>query len=155
MNDKLADRSVYTPKGRDPHEDLILLADCIATSDADLFAQGSSIVWLKDTGELVGVSRDALLEIITKYVVTKQLVSHGDRWQVEYHPHVPDEYTLRGLLTDDGGLVRRLPRAPSEPTQLSEQRREEVRARLRIGEPRDKLAREYGVDVGVIGAIGR
>jgi hypothetical protein len=148
-------RQVYNPRGRDPTEDLNLLADAIAGSPADLFAQGSQIMWLKDTGELVGASRDVLLEIITKYIVTKHLVSHGDRWQVEYHPYVPNEMTLRALLKEDGGLAQRLPRVPGEPVRLSPQRQQEVLARLKMGERADRVAAAYGVDVAVVERLAR
>jgi hypothetical protein len=150
MNDKLNGRSIYNPRNRDPHEDLILLVDAIASSDADLFAQGSSIVWLKDSGELMEVGRGALLELIAKYVVTKHLVKHGERWKSEYHPHVPDEMTLRALLMGEGGLAQRLPRAPGEPAGLTPRQQQEVQARLKIGEPKTKLAAEYGVSVAAI-----
>jgi hypothetical protein len=152
MTDKLGTRRVYLPQGRNPLETLV---DAIATSPADLFAQGSSILWLKDTGELVGVGRGALLELISKYVVTKQLVQHGDRWRVEYHPHVPDEMTLRALLKEDSGLAQRLPKAPSEPVRLTPQQQREVRDRLAIGEPKTQLASAYKVDVATIEQLAR
>jgi hypothetical protein len=152
MNNKLNGRRVYLSQGRDPIEALV---DAIATSDADLFAQGGSIVWLKDSGELVEVGRGAPLELIAKYVVTKQLVQHGDRWRVEYHPHVPDEMTLRALLMGEGGLAQRLPKAPSEPIKLTSQQAQEARDRLAMGEPKNRIAAAYKVDVATIEQLAR
>jgi hypothetical protein len=155
MTNELGTRRLYVPRGRDPQEDLNILVDCIATSDADLFAQGSQIVWLKDTGELVGTSRNTLAEIIAKYIVTKHPLNHADKWQVEFHPFEPDEMTLRALLKEESGLVGRLPKWPSEPTRLSEQQQLEVRMRLGVGESKDRIADAYGTDVDTIKRLAR
>ena len=146
MNDKLDPQGV--PAAR-PEPDRST-GRCHRRIGCGSLRPGHQIVWLKDTGELVGVSKDALLEIIAKYVVTKQLVPHGDRWRVEYEPHVPDEMTVRAVLMGEGGLAQRLPKAASEPTRLSDQQQKEVHARLKIGERPDSLARAYGVPIEAI-----
>jgi hypothetical protein len=43
----------------------------------------------------------------------------------------------------------------AEPRELTPQKQQEVRDRLKIGEPKDKLAREYGVDVDTIRQLVR
>ena len=129
---------MYVPQGETRLEaDLV---DCHRRIGRGSVRPGRPIVWLEDTGELVGVGRDALLELIAKYVVTKQLVQHGDRWRVEYRPYEPDEMALRALLMGEGGLAQRLPKAASEPVKLSPQQQQEVLARLKIGERPDAIA---------------
>jgi hypothetical protein len=51
-------------------------------------------------------------------------------------------------------LVSRVAKGPRKPHNLSEQQRQEIRARLKVGEPKDNLARIYGVDVDVIRQVG-
>jgi hypothetical protein len=158
VNDELGNRRLYVPRGRDPVEDLNILADCIAASDADLFEQNGAVVLL-DRGVPVRVNPATLRETIMKHVVTKGLVSRADKWQVEYSPCQPDEMTLRALLTaktlEEGGLVQRLPKGPSEPHKLTPQQQQEVQVRLKTGESYDSIARSYGVDVATIRQLGQ
>ena len=132
MNDKLNGRIVFLPRGRDQREDLNILADAIAASDADLF-EG---IWIT-AGKCISITPDVLRKICTKYVVTKHARETADGWKVEYWPYEPDEMTLRALLMaktrEDGSLIARLPKAPSEPVKLSEQQQRQVRDRLGIG----------------------
>jgi hypothetical protein len=134
-------------------EDLNLLADCIAGSNADLFGQGDCIFWIA-AGKRVPVNPNVLWEISTKYVVTKHPRETTNGWDVEFRPHEPDEMTLRALLTaktpEEGGLIWRLPKGPSEPSKLSEQEQREVRMRLKTGERPERIAHAYGTDVGTI-----
>jgi hypothetical protein len=158
MKDAPGGRSIYIPRGRNPLEDLNILADCIAASDADLFNQDEGAIWIT-AGKRVPVNPNTLREICKKYVVTKHPRETAGGWEVAFRPYEPDEMTLRALLTaktqEEGGLIWRLPKGQSEPRKLSERQREEVYARLKIGEPKEKLAREYGVPVDAIRVIGR
>jgi DNA invertase Pin-like site-specific DNA recombinase len=52
-------------------------------------------------------------------------------------------------------LVGRVARGPREPSKLTPQQRQEVRARLKQGEPRDRIAEAYGVDVAAIKQVAR
>jgi hypothetical protein len=74
-------------------------------------------------------------------------------------PYQPDEMALRTLLTaktlEEGGLVQRLPKIPSEPRKLTPQQQQEVRARLKVGEPQASIARGYNVDVDTIRRLAR
>jgi hypothetical protein len=78
---------------------------------------------------------------------------------VEFRPFEPDEMTLLNLIRaktlEDGALAPRLPKAPSEPRQLSEQQRLEIHSRLKIGEPEERIANAYGIDVSVIRRLAR
>jgi hypothetical protein len=156
--DKLNGRKVYIPRGRDKQEDLNILADCIAASDADLFNDNDCLIWIAAGGR-VPVTPEILRGICTKYVVTKHARETPDGWKVEYRPVEPDEMVLRTLLMaksrEAGSLLLRVPKGLSEPARLSERHRQEVRDRLKIGEPKDKLAREYGVGVDVIRELAR
>jgi hypothetical protein len=158
MNDELGKRRLYVPRGRDPVEDLNILADCIAASDADLFEQNGAVVLL-DKGRPVMVTPAILRETIKTHVKIKQMVNHGTVWKVEYSPCQPDEMTLRALLTaktlEEGGLVQRLPKGPSEPHKLTPQQQQEVQVRLKTGESYDSIARSYGVDVATIRQLGQ
>ena len=52
---------------------------------------------------------------------------------------------------EEGSLVwRGVAKGPSEPLRLTLQQQREVHARLKVGEPRDNIARAYGVDVDTI-----
>jgi len=70
---------------------------------------------LLNAGALVPVTRSILLEIITKNVATPRLTNRGTEddpnWTCVYAPLVPDEKTLRTLLTaetrKEGSLLAR------------------------------------------------
>src|SRR4051812_10697352 len=121
---------VFLPRGRNPREDLSMLADCIAGSNADIFDDQGCLIWI-DGGKRVPVTPEVLREICRQHVVTKHPQESEDGWDIEYRPYELDEITLRTLITartwEDGGLIWRLPRTP--PT-LSDRQRQEVRERL-------------------------
>jgi len=150
-------RKIYTPRGQNPSEDLNLLADAIAASNADLFAKDGLVVWLNDAGKLVGVNADTLHEVIAKHVVTKGLVNKGTpdepAWEVEFQPVQPDGMTLRALLKDDGSLLGRLPKLPGEPIKLTAQQKREICDRARMGEVKDMIARAYKIDIATVTSI--
>src|SRR5258707_192533 len=126
--------TLYSPHGRSQTEDLNLLAECVANSKADLFTQDGSPIWI-DGGNCTGVGTKVLAEIIAKHVVTARPVQQGSSWKVEFRPLRPDEMTLRALLKAENGLLRRLPKAPDEARALTTQHQQEVRTRLKTGEP--------------------
>jgi hypothetical protein len=72
---------------------------------------------LAQRGRARSVTRNALLEIITKHVATKRLVNRGTAaeplWSCEFRALMPDEKTLRTLLTAEtlaqGSLIQRVP----------------------------------------------
>jgi hypothetical protein len=158
MMDKLKGRRVYLPRGREQTEDACILADAIAGSAADLFARDDAIIWIV-AGRCMPVTPDILREIIAKHVVTKQLVSQGTISEVAYVPVEPDEKMLHTLLMtrrrEDGSLIARLPKAAGSQRELPPSRRQEVRYRLRTGEPAAVIARELGVDADVIKDLAR
>jgi hypothetical protein len=53
------------------------------------------------------------------------------------------------------GLVWRVAKGPSEPFKSTPQQQREVRHRLKMGEPNDKLARDYNVDIDTIRQLVR
>jgi hypothetical protein len=146
--------TLYSPRGRSQSEDLDLLAECIANSKANLFNQDGSAIWIEG-GNRTGVGTKVLADIIAKHVVTARPVQHGGSWTVEFCAIRSDEMTLRALLKEDGGLLRRLPKAPGEPRSLSEQQEREIRDRLRTGEPKYNLARSYNTDIEAIERLAR
>jgi hypothetical protein len=52
-------------------------------------------MWLRD-GKLIGVNRDVLPELVSKYVFTKSVVAHGGKFEVVYVPVVLDERLIPG-----------------------------------------------------------
>jgi|SRR6516164_3698671 len=97
MNDALNGRCEYRPRGRDPDENLGLLAEAIAKS-AHLFNQGGRLVWIH-ARELRSVDTGILRELIRACVVTKHPVRGDEGWGVEYRPYVPDDKIVIALLT--------------------------------------------------------
>jgi hypothetical protein len=153
-------RKVYLPRGRDPHEDLNLLSDCIAGSDAALFTDIGGGIFCIIAGKRVPVGQDVLRDVVMKYVVTKHAKQDADgNWSVEYRPLVLDDMILRALLVararEDGALWARLPKEQGEPRQLSMQQLSEIKLRLKTGEPAAQIAKAHHVDVDEIRKIER
>jgi len=69
-----------------------------------LFNRGGRLFWLHE-GKLDEVTQDMLREIITKHIVTAQLMDHGTHWTCEYAPVKPSEKILRALLTGTERLL--------------------------------------------------
>jgi hypothetical protein len=163
MTDELGNRQLYRPRGRNQIEDLNILADCIAASDADLFDQGGGRVVGIDQGTVVGVTPAILLGIIAKNVAIKVPVNHGTEsqpdWKVEIQPYQPDDATVVALITAktlaDGSLAPRLPKMPSEPRRLTPHEREASIMRLKTGEQPAAIATAYGVDVEMVKQLRR
>jgi hypothetical protein len=146
-------RQVYVARGRDPVEDLNLLADAISVSPAPLFSKDGSTVAIID-GVDVRLNPSALGNIVEKHIVTKVVADREGKLEVTYLPHRPDDKTLRSLLMaetiEQGNLAKRLPRMAGKEQRLTEEQLQQVKARLRIGEPAERIAPSYGVDTATI-----
>jgi hypothetical protein len=121
-----------------------------------LFNVNGQLHWLTD-GEPIAVGKNVLHEIITKHFVSVQLASHGPAPEVEYFsfdfPNTPDANKApneKALIAMVDMLVGRVAKGPQEPVRLSEQRQQDVRARLKQGERPDRVAEAYGVPVEVV-----
>jgi len=71
------------------------------------------LVWL-DQGKLVPVTMNAIHQIISQHIATKELVNKGSRenpaWTTEYLPYTPDPRTVRDLFGTErreGSLLAR------------------------------------------------
>jgi hypothetical protein len=151
----MSDTVVYVPRGRDPLEDLNRLSDAIAISDADLFNRDGDTV-LVDQGVAVQVNPARLREIIAKHIRVKTVVDRGGVLEVTFVPYVlaAEDKTLRTLLMaeriEDGNLAQRLPKMAGKVQQLTENQLQQVKDRLRTGEPAERIAPSYGVNAEVI-----
>jgi hypothetical protein len=110
---------------------------------------------------LVAVNKDVLRDIITRHIISLRLVNRASTndplWEIEYYsfdfPIVadtserPDQQVLLDLIT---ALTGRVAKEPSKPCQLTPQQQREVRDRIKMGEPKDKIARAYNVDVATV-----
>jgi hypothetical protein len=107
-----------------------------------------------------------LREVIGRHIVSLRLVNRGTTdaptWNLEYRPfdfprvadtsREPDEKVILAL---GAALLLRVAKGPSKPFRLTEQQQNEVRMRLNVGEPRDRIADAYGVDAATIGRVAR
>jgi hypothetical protein len=145
----------YRPRHQDLAEDLCILSDAIAISDADLFNRDGATV-LIDQGVVVQVNPARLREIIAKHIRIKMVVDRDGVLEVTFVPYVlaAEDKTLRTLLMteriEDGNLAQRLPKMPGKEMKLTENQLQQVRDRLKIGEPPEKIAPSYNVDVATI-----
>ena len=112
-------------------------------------------------GRLIAVNKDVLRDIIARHIVSLRLVNrtstNDPHWEIENFsfefPIVadtseqPDQRVLLDLIE---ALVLRAAKGPSEPRLLNPQQLREVRDRIKMGEPKDRIARAYNVDVSVI-----
>jgi hypothetical protein len=66
----------------------------------------------------------------------------------------PNEQVLISLISartqEEGGLVWRVAKGPSEPRQLTLQQQREVHVWLKMGEPHATIAYAYGVNIDTI-----
>jgi hypothetical protein len=84
----------------------------------------------------------------------KASVSRADCVSAPLEADSSKEPNKRILIDMIAALVLRVAKGPSAPHRLSEQQQQEVRARLKEGEP-GVLSRGYGVDVETIGRLVR
>jgi hypothetical protein len=150
-------RRVFVWHGKNPAEDTSRLTEAVAeVAITELFELNGILVHLTE-GQLVPVNKDVLREIIKRHIVSVRLMSRGTDWEREFYSldfpitadpsKEPDQRVLIDMVAALQGLVAK---GPSESIKLTPQQQREVQARLKIGEPKDKLAREYSVDVDVI-----
>jgi hypothetical protein len=159
MNDtKLNDRRIFLWHGKNPTEDANRLTDAVAEAAiAELFELNGGLFWL-DKGRLVPVNKDVLRNIIARHIVAMRLVNRGgDKWESEFYPFefpvtaaASKEPNERVLIDMAAALLGRVAKGPSEPRRLSDQQLREVRDRLAMGEPKDRIADAYGVPVEAI-----
>jgi hypothetical protein len=158
MNDELGSRRIFLWQGQNPTEDANRLTAAVAElAIAELFELNGGLFWL-DKGRLVPVNKDVLREIIARHIVAMRLVDRGgDKWESEFYPFdfpitadASKQPNERVLIDMAAALLGRVAKGPSEPTKMTPQQQREIRDRCRIGEPKDKLAREYGVSVAAI-----
>jgi hypothetical protein len=153
-------RGRAVPAGCGP-QDTARLADTVAEkTQTELFNVNRSLFRLTE-GRLIAVNKDVLRDIIARHIVSLRLVNRAStndpRWEIENFsfefPIVadtseqPDQRVLLDLIE---ALVLRVAKGPSTPHQLTLQQLREVRDRIKIGEPKDAIARAYHVDVSVI-----
>jgi hypothetical protein len=146
----------YTPRGRDPLEDLNRLADAISISEAPLFSKDGDAVLIVEGADVI-LNPTALGATVERHIVTKAVVDREGKFEVTYPPCRPDDKTLRSLLMaetlEQGNLAKRLPKMPGKEQRLTETQLEQVKYRLRIGEPAERIAPSYGVDAATIRRI--
>ena len=166
MQNALDGRRLFIWRGQDLVEDLNRLADAVAEkAGAELFNLNGTLMGLND-GQFVSVNRNSLREIIARHLASIRWVNRGTidmpRWEGEYHPFdfppgadlskEPDDRVLSSLMND---LVLRVAKGPTKPFRLTLQQRSEISARLKQGEPKDDVARAYGVDIATIQRLAR
>jgi hypothetical protein len=149
----MRDTVVYRPRNRDSLEDLCILADAISVSPAPLFSKDGSTVAIIEGGDVL-LTPSALGDVVEKHVSIKAAVLHEGKWEITHEPYRPDDKTLLKLLRAEtieaGSLAGRLPKMSGKEYRLTEQQLETVRVRLRTGEPAERIAPSYGVDVDTI-----
>ena len=102
-----------------------------------------------------------LRDIIARHIVSLRLVNRASTnapvWEIEKFqfdfPVVadtseqPDQRVILNLIN---ALVSLVAKGPMEPRVLTTQQLREVRDRIKIGEPKEAIARAYNVDVATI-----
>jgi hypothetical protein len=153
-------RGRAVPAGCDP-QDTARLADTIAEkTQTELFNVDGSLFQFTE-GRLIAINKDILRNVIARHIVSLRLVNRAStndpHWEIEYDsfefPIVadtserPDQQVLLDLIT---ALSGRVAKEPSEPCQLTPQQQREIRDRVKMGEPKDNIARAYNVDVATV-----
>jgi hypothetical protein len=145
MNDELNGRTVW--RGQADVHSADAWADAIAGSDAQLFDEDGSAIWL-DEGAKRHVGGEALRQIIKRFIAFPRPMNFGTveepNWGTAYTSIEPDDMVLRALL---GTLPPRLPKAPGKPRELSPQQQREAIMRMKTGERPARIAEAYGVEV--------
>jgi hypothetical protein len=170
MNEKAPDsREVFVWYGRDRDEDLNRLTSVIARAAiTELFNVDGQLHRLHDR-QCIPVNKQAMQEIVTRHVKSIRPVNRGttdeSRWEIEYFSFEfplagskydlnrgPNEKTLIDLID---ALVPHVAKAPRQPVEFKPQQLQEIRTRLRSGEPAYIIARSYGVELDVIQEMER
>jgi hypothetical protein len=173
MNDRteLNGRRPFVWLGQDPTKDTNRLTDAVAEATVmELFNVNGSLFQLVPCeggrGRLVAVNKDVMRDIITRHIAGVRLLNHGSTaapiWKVELYsfdfPLVadtskqPDQQVLLNLITALAGQVAK---GPQEPRRLSPQQQREIHARVKMNEPKDRIADAYGVDIDTIKALAK
>src|SRR5262245_30849590 len=142
-----------------------LAAAVAAKAITELFNVHGSLHRLQD-GHFVAVDKAGMHEIVTKHIKTFGTINRGTadnpKWTIEYFSlqfppagsenalSGPDETILANLID---ALVALVARAAGAQTDLKTQQLQEIRMRLKQGEPMARIARGYGVDADTIRAI--
>ena len=147
----------FTPDGkrrllRGSVEDPSSWIEALAKCEAPLYSRDGAAVLL-DGGQLIGLNRDILTAIITEHIAVESVrdIGTGDSsfWKVEYQTVLPGETILRGLLTGDV-LASKLPRIAGEPRAVPAYLQDEIRQRLKSGEPATRIAEAHKLDVNIV-----
>jgi hypothetical protein len=159
-------REVFVWFGRDDDESR-LTAVIARTAIAELFNVDRQLHRLH-RGQLIPVHKQMMQEIVTQHVKTLRLVDRGTadeaRWEVEFYafefPPMGTKYDLKGpnervLVNMIDALVPLVAKAPRQPVEFKPQQLQEIRTRLRSGEPAYIVARSYNVEVDVIQEMER
>ena len=138
-------------------EDPAAWIEALSESSAPLYNKNGSAVLL-DSGQLVLLSRDVLIAIIEEHIRVEEVKNIGTAaapfWKCDYVTVIPGEIVLRGLLTGDG-LAQKLPKIPDEPHVLTAHLQQEIRARLRDGEPASRIADAHKLDIETVRGLAR
>ena len=137
------------------------MAEAVAErTQTELFNVNGELYQLTE-GRLVAINKDILRDIVARHLVSPRLVNRGSTsapvWEVEKFsfdfPVVadtreqPDQRVVLNLIN---ALVALVAKGPTQPRVLTPQQLREVHARIKIGEPKENIARAYNVDVAVI-----
>ena len=138
-------------------EDPAAWVDALAECAAPLYSRDGTAVLL-DGGQLVLLNREVLSEIIREHIAVEQVKNIGTAdapfYKQEYLTVLPGEILMRGLLVGDS-LAQRLPRIAGEPKALTAHLQNEIRQRLRDGEPADRIADAHRIDVATVKQLAR
>jgi hypothetical protein len=161
------DREIFLWRTRrDPTENVNQLATVVATrAICELFNVRGILNQLKD-GRLDPVDRDAMRGIVGKHIRTFALINRGSadepKFEIEFFPlqfapigsegamYGPDERVLSDLIE---ALTPMVARTAGPRTSLRPQQLQEIRMRLKQGEPAARIAQSYNVEAETIRQI--
>jgi hypothetical protein len=167
MNEKASDtREVFIWHGRDDDQSR-LTAVIARNAITELFNEDGQLVRLH-AGRLVPVNKQAMHEIVTKHVRSMRLVNRGTdsepQWEADFYtlefPPTGTKYDLKGpnervLINLIDALVPHVAKTPRRPVKFKPQQLDEIKIRLKSGEPAYIIARSYGVELDVIQELER
>jgi hypothetical protein len=117
----------------------------------ELFNCDGRLHWLDEAGKLTAVSTRLLADLLARHFTNVRLAARDDGVHVvEFHPVGLGQQDLIDLMDQ---LVRRVAVGPSKPKVLSEQKKQEIRYRLKVGEPRESVAQAYDISPADIKAV--
>jgi hypothetical protein len=133
-------------------EDVKRLTEAIADKlILQLFNLDGRLFWLSEAGQLTPMTRKLLADLICRHFISVHLARRDDGSHfVEYLQLVPEGQDLIDIMD---ALVSRVAKGPSQPRVLSAQKRQEIRERIRVGEPRESVAQAYDISPADIKAV--